>query len=143
MAALDVIVRADLTEVSSTYLVASATPPAASKWTISAWHSQGANLLAPTADKNSGALVAVMPDLLMGNALPGGARDHPSSCEAASGRICWGKGGHRRDFAEAERGVLQRALARTDGSLRGRGSARLSRATLHRKLKQLAIKRAD
>ena len=81
---------------------------------------------------------------------PAGAGDHPVASLRSRFRpaICWGeRAAIGEDFAEAsERGVVQRALARLDGNLsRGRGSARLNqpRDALHRKLKQLAIRRPD
>ncbi len=48
------------------------------------------------------------------------------------------------DLAGAERGVLQRALARADGNVTAAAEALgMSRATLHRKLKRLDIHRAN
>lgn len=48
------------------------------------------------------------------------------------------------NLAGAERGVLQRALARADGNVTAAAEALgMSRATLHRKLKRLDIHRAD
>lgn len=48
------------------------------------------------------------------------------------------------DLAAAERGVLQRALARVEGNVTAAAEALgMSRATLHRKLKRLDIHRAD
>jgi transcriptional regulator of acetoin/glycerol metabolism len=48
------------------------------------------------------------------------------------------------DLAGAERGVLQRALARADGNVTEAADALgVSRATLHRKLKRLNIHRAN
>ena len=46
-------------------------------------------------------------------------------------------------LAEAERGVLQRALARTDGNVSAAAEALgISRATLHRKLSRLDVRRS-
>jgi transcriptional regulator of acetoin/glycerol metabolism len=105
-------------------------------------------LLAPVTDKGSGALVAVD-----GNDLVIGAT---RSARLALGitQMCLQKpipaadllGGAESGaevLAEAERGVLQRALARTDGNVSAAAEALgISRATLHRKLSRLDVRRS-
>ncbi|TIV48682.1 MAG: sigma-54-dependent Fis family transcriptional regulator, partial [Mesorhizobium sp.] len=50
--------------------------------------------------------------------------------------------GAREDLDDAERGVLQRALARAGGNVSAAAqSLGISRATLHRKLARFAIRR--
>ena len=105
-------------------------------------------LLAPVTDKGSGALVAVdANDLVVGAT---------RSARLALGitQMCLQKpipaadllGGAERVtevLAEAERGVLQRALARTDGNVSAAAEALgISRATLHRKLSRLDVRRS-
>ncbi len=106
-------------------------------------------LVAPVANKGSSALIAIdKDDLVIGatraarlalgitqerlqKSLP--AVDLLSAAKKAT-----------EDLAGAERGVLQRALARADGNVTAAAEALgMSRATLHRKLKRLDIHRAN
>ncbi|TRC82250.1 sigma-54-dependent Fis family transcriptional regulator [Mesorhizobium sp. WSM4310] len=103
-------------------------------------------LLAPVADKGSGALIAVDTDDLVVGAT--------RSARLALGitQQCLDKPMPAADLlgwagpevlAEAERGVLQRALARADGNVSAAAQALgISRATLHRKLNRLDVHRS-
>ncbi|MEI9412213.1 helix-turn-helix domain-containing protein [Mesorhizobium salmacidum] len=105
-------------------------------------------LLAPVADKGPGALIAVDADDLVVGATrsarlalgitheclqkPIPAADLPGGAQKVT-----------EILAEAERGVLQRALARTDGNVSAAAKAlSISRATLHRKLNRLDVHRS-
>ncbi|TSE10911.1 sigma-54-dependent Fis family transcriptional regulator [Mesorhizobium intechi] len=103
-------------------------------------------LLASVADKGSGALIAVDGDDLVVGAT--------RSARLALGitQQCLDKPMPAADLlgwtvpevlAEAERGVLQRALARADGNVSAAAQALgISRATLHRKLSRLDVHRS-
>lgn len=106
-------------------------------------------LLAPNGDSASNALVAVDQDDLV----IGATRSARQSLGLSSARL--GKpvpatdllGGARlagEAFDRAERGVLQRALARSNGNVRAAADALgISRATLHRKLKRFGLERPN
>jgi transcriptional regulator of acetoin/glycerol metabolism len=106
-------------------------------------------LLAPAADKTAGALLAIDDDDLVIGAtraarialgLTPESFEKPIPAADLLGRKAL-SGGELRD---AERAVLQRALARVDGNVAA--AARLlgiSRATLHRKLNRLALTRTN
>lgn len=105
-------------------------------------------LLAPSGDKHSGGLLAVDRDDLVIGATRAArlslgltseqlAKPLPASDLLGRGELGGG------ELREAERAVLQRALARADGNVAA--AARLlgiSRATLHRKLNRLEMARA-
>ncbi|MER9730772.1 helix-turn-helix domain-containing protein [Mesorhizobium sp. M0217] len=151
VAALDVSsCRADLTEVFSN-LISMALVDAARR--IEAENFKMAFpkariLLAPVPDKGSGALIAVdADDLVVGVT---------RSARLALGitQLCLDKPMPAADLlgstesgpevlAEAERGVLQRALARADGNVSAAAHVLgISRATLHRKLNRLDVHRS-
>jgi len=104
-------------------------------------------LLAPAQDKVSGALLAVdSDDLVIGATraarlslgLAAESLNKPIPAADILGRSALASG----ELREAERAVLQRALARADGNIAA--AARLlgiSRATLHRKLNRLEMAR--
>jgi transcriptional regulator of acetoin/glycerol metabolism len=152
VAALDVSsCRADLTE-GFVNLISVAVSDAARRIEVDNFRlafPKARIVLAPTADKSSGALVAVdADDLVIGATrsarLALGITQSSLQKPLPAGDLLGGKATISEDFAEAERGVLQRALARTDGNISAAAEALgISRATLHRKLKQLAIKRPD
>ncbi|MER9330634.1 helix-turn-helix domain-containing protein [Mesorhizobium sp. M0488] len=151
VAALDVSsCRADLTEVFSN-LISMAVVDAARR--IEAENFKMAFpkarvLLAPVPDKGSGALIAVDADDLVVGATRSArlalgitqqCLDRPMP---AADLLGWAESGPEV-LAEAERGVLQRALARADGNVSAAAHALgISRATLHRKLNRLDVHRA-
>lgn len=106
-------------------------------------------LLAPTVDKSVGALIAVDADDLVVGATRtarqglGITSDCLKRPLPASNFFGYGDS-EREDLAQAERSVLQRALARTKGNVsaaaKGLG---ISRATLHRKLKRFDVVRPN
>ncbi|AZO66913.1 MAG: sigma-54-dependent Fis family transcriptional regulator [Mesorhizobium sp.] len=102
-------------------------------------------LLAPVTDK---ALIAVDADDLVVGAtrsarLALGITQHClDKPMPATDLLGWAESGHEV-LAEAERGVLQRALARADGNVSAAAQALgISRATLHRKLNRLDVHRS-
>ena len=106
-------------------------------------------LVAPISDKGSGALIAVDADDLVIGATRSArlalgitqrCLDNPMP---AADLLGWTQSGSKV-LAEAERGVLQRALARTDGNVSAAAQALgISRATLHRKLNRLNLHRPN
>ncbi|ESY81127.1 GAF domain-containing protein [Mesorhizobium australicum] len=150
-AALDVSsCRADLTEVFSN-LISMAVVDAARRIeaeTFKMAFPKARILLAPVADKGSGALIAVDADDLVVGAtrsarlalgLTQQCLDKPMP---AADLLGWAESG-LEVLAEAERGVLQRALARADGNVSAAAHALgISRATLHRKLNRLDVHRS-
>lgn len=104
-------------------------------------------LLAPVADKGSGALVAVDADDLVVGATRSArlALGITQSCLQKSlllADLLGGAGHVAEPLAEAERVVLRRALARTNGNVSAAAEALgISRATLHRKLNRLDVHR--
>ncbi|MDG4887954.1 MULTISPECIES: GAF domain-containing protein [unclassified Mesorhizobium] len=104
-------------------------------------------MLAPVTDKGSGALIAVDPDDLVVGAtrsaclalgITQACLDKPLP---ATDLLGWARSGSEI-LAEAERGALQRMLARTDGNVSAAAQQLgISRATLHRKLNRLDIHR--
>lgn len=105
-------------------------------------------LLAPVADKGSNALIAVDADDLVVGATRSArtALGITQKCQQKAIPAADLLGGARKDaevLAEAERGALQRALARTDGNVSAAAEALgISRATLHRKLNRLDVHRS-
>jgi transcriptional regulator of acetoin/glycerol metabolism len=105
-------------------------------------------LLAPVADKGSGALVAVDADDLVVGAtrsarLALGITQKFLQKPIPAADLIAGARKVTEVLAEAERGVLQRALARTDGNVSAAAEALgISRATLHRKLNRLDVHRS-
>ncbi|MER9839367.1 GAF domain-containing protein [Mesorhizobium sp. M0145] len=105
-------------------------------------------LLAPVPDKGSGALIAVDADDLVVGATRSArlALGITQQCldkpMPAADLLGWAESGPEI-LAEAERGVLQRALARADGNVSAAAHALgISRATLHRKLNRLDVHRS-
>jgi transcriptional regulator of acetoin/glycerol metabolism len=141
--------RADLTEGFANLIVMAVTDAARR---IEADHFRMAFpnariLLAPAVDRNAGALVAVDADDLVIGATRS-ARLALGLTQASFGKQILaadvlgeaGRGGE--DLLEAERSALQRALARTGGNVSAAADQLgISRATLHRKLKRLALTR--
>ncbi|WP_202355999.1 GAF domain-containing protein [Mesorhizobium sp. 113-3-3] len=104
-------------------------------------------LLAPVTDKGSGALIAVGADDLVVGATRSArlALGITQQCldkpMPATDLLGWGETGPEI-LAEAERGMLQRALARAGGNVSAAAQALgISRATLHRKLNRLDVHR--
>ena len=104
-------------------------------------------LLAPVTDKGSGALIAVDADDLVVGATRSArlALGITQQCldkpMPATDLLGWGETGPEI-LAEAERGMLQRALARAGGNVSAAAQALgISRATLHRKLNRLDVHR--
>ncbi|RUX05827.1 sigma-54-dependent Fis family transcriptional regulator, partial [Mesorhizobium sp. M8A.F.Ca.ET.023.01.1.1] len=105
-------------------------------------------LLAPVTDKGSGALIAVDADDLVVGATRSArlALGITQQCldkpMPAADLFGWAERGSKI-LAEAERGALQRALARADGNVSAAAQALgISRATLHRKLNRLDVHRS-
>lgn len=100
-------------------------------------------VLTPEADAN--ALLAIDRDDMVIGATRAARRLHGiTSHQVRSGlpasTILSGAGVQEEDFASAERGVILRALARYGGNISAAATAlRMSRATLHRKLKRLGL----
>ncbi|ESX99688.1 helix-turn-helix domain-containing protein [Mesorhizobium sp. LNJC405B00] len=151
VAALDVSsCRADLTEIFSN-LISMAVVDAARR--IEAENFKMAFpkariLLAPVPDKGSGALIALDADDLVVGATRSArlALGITQQCldkpMPAADLLGWAESGPEV-LAEAERGVLQRALARADGNVSAAAHALgISRATLHRKLNRLDVHRS-
>jgi len=104
-------------------------------------------LVAPVSDKGSGALIAVDADDLVVGATRSArlALGITQQCldkpMPATDLLGWGETGPEI-LAEAERGMLQRALARAGGNVSAAAQALgISRATLHRKLNRLDVHR--
>jgi transcriptional regulator of acetoin/glycerol metabolism len=151
VAALDVSsCRADLTEAFAN-LISVAVVDAARRIEAENFkmaYPKARILLAPVADKGSGAMVAVDSDDLVVGATRSArlALGITSKCLRKPMPAADLLGGARKAtevLAEAERGALQRALARTDGNVSAAAEALgISRATLHRKLNRLDVHRA-
>lgn len=150
-AALDVSsCRADLTEAFAN-LISMAVVDAARRIeaeTFKMAFPKARILLAPVPDKGSGALIAVDADGLVVGATRSArlALGITQRCfdkpMPAADLLGWAENGPEV-LAEAERGVLQRALARADGNVSAAAQALgISRATLHRKLNRLDVHRS-
>ena len=151
VAALDVSsCRADLTEVFVN-LISLAVADAARRIEVENFRlafPKARILLVPVADRTSGALVAVDADDLVVGAtraarLALGITQSRLQKPLLATDLLVGPAPKTADFTEAERGVLQRALARAEGNVSAAAAALgISRATLHRKLKRFDIKRS-
>jgi transcriptional regulator of acetoin/glycerol metabolism len=104
-------------------------------------------LLAPIADKHAAALVAIDSDDMVIGANRS-ARQLLGITQVSldkglpAGTLIEGRAQPAGAFAEAERGVLHRALAGADGNVSAAAKALgISRATLHRKLKKASLER--
>jgi transcriptional regulator of acetoin/glycerol metabolism len=151
IAALDVSsCRADLTE-GFVNLIAVAVNDAASRIEAEYFrlaYPQARILVVPVADRGSRALIAVdADDLVIGatraarQALGISQACLQKSLPAAD--LLGTSGKQSENLATAERGVLQRALARADGNATAAaGALGMSRATLYRKLRRLDLQRA-
>lgn len=105
-------------------------------------------MLAPTGERNPGGLIAVDADdlvvgatrsarLALGLTAESFAKPLPASSLAG-----FQSSGGAQDLAEAARSVVYRALLRADGNVSAAAqSLGISRATLHRKLNSLGVKR--
>ena len=146
-AALDVSsCRTDLTEDIARLIAVSVTEAA---HRIEARHFRSAFpdariVLAPDADWASGALLAIDADDL----IVGATHAARLTCEITDARIAAMLpadavlSGSDVGLNQAERGVLQRALARSGGNVSAAAkSLRVSRATLHRKMRKLGLTR--
>ncbi|MDO9299103.1 GAF domain-containing protein [Bradyrhizobium sp.] len=151
IAALDVSsCRADLTE-GFVNLIAVAVSDAASRIEAEYFrlaYPQARILDVPVADKAARALIAVDADDLVIGATRAArqALGISQACLRKSPPAADLLGPSSRgseNLAAAERGVLQRALARTDGNVTAAaGALGMSRATLYRKLQRLDLQRA-
>ena len=150
LAVLDVSsCRADLIE-SFIHLISIAVSDAARR--IEAEHFRASFprariVLAPAADRHGNALVAVDADDIVVGANRS-ARQLLGITQAfldkglPAGALIKGLAHCAYDFAEAERGVLHRALAGANGNVSAAAKALgVSRATLHRKLKKTSLER--
>ncbi|RWO51782.1 GAF domain-containing protein [Mesorhizobium sp.] len=105
-------------------------------------------LLAPITDKGSGGLIAVDADDLVVGAtrlarLALGITQNSLRKPLPAADLLGGARKVTEVLAEAERGALQRVLARTDGNISAAAAALgISRATLHRKLNRLDLHRS-
>ncbi|TIM16730.1 MAG: sigma-54-dependent Fis family transcriptional regulator [Mesorhizobium sp.] len=105
-------------------------------------------LLAPITDKGSGGLIAVDADDLVVGAtrlarLALGITQKSLRKPLPAADLLGGARKVTEALAEAERGALQRVLARTDGNVSAAAAALgISRATLHRKLNRLDLHRS-
>ena len=151
-AALDVSsCRADLTE-DFIGLIASAVVDAARR--IEARNFKGAFphariVLAPDTDWGAGALLAIDDDDL----IVGATRAARIACNITDALLAKSLPADRvlnptddacENLMSAERGVLQRALARAEGNVsQAARSLGVSRATLHRKMRRLSIRRSE
>jgi transcriptional regulator of acetoin/glycerol metabolism len=103
-------------------------------------------VLAPPTELHGGGLLAIDSDDLVVGATRsarlalGLAPDHALRPVPAGDLLC-GLEGHREDLGDAQRAVLQRALARAQGNVSAAAKALgVSRATLHRKLRRFDLK---
>jgi transcriptional regulator of acetoin/glycerol metabolism len=152
LAVLDVSsCRADLVE-GFLHLISLAASDAARR--IEAEHfrasfPQARIMLVPAPDRHAAALVAVDgDDLVVGANRP--ARQLLGITQASldkgmlAGMLIKGKTGSASAFAEAERGVLHRALVEADGKLSAAAKALgISRTTLYRKRKKMSLERPE
>ncbi|WP_332766824.1 GAF domain-containing protein [Phenylobacterium sp.] len=104
-------------------------------------------LLGPEPDRDAGALLAVDHDDLVIGATRAARRLYGISGDrlAAGLPACTIlNDAQEEDFLAAERGVVQRALARADHNVsKAARSLGLSRATLHRKMNRLGLRKSD
>ncbi|UVK45228.1 GAF domain-containing protein [Mesorhizobium sp. AR07] len=104
-------------------------------------------LLAPVAERSTGALIAVDADDLVVGAtrsarLALGITQQTLAKGLPAADILGGSARASEDLDEAERGVVQRAIARAEGNVSAAASnLGISRATLHRKLARFGIRR--
>ncbi|RCS22915.1 sigma-54-dependent Fis family transcriptional regulator [Phyllobacterium salinisoli] len=149
VAALDVSsCRADLTE-GFVNLISMAVIDAARRIEIDHFRMsfpKARILLAPVADKSGRALVAVDADDLVIGATRAArlALGITPDCleKPVPVSSLFGSTIEAENFDQAERGVLQRALARADGNVSAAATLLgVSRATLHRKLKRFGVSR--
>ncbi len=104
-------------------------------------------LLAPVAERSASALIAVDADDLVVGAtrsarLGLGITQQALAKGLPAVDILGGSAKATEDLDEAERGVVQRAMARAEGNVSAAaGSLGISRATLHRKLARFGIRR--
>lgn len=104
-------------------------------------------LLAPVAERSASALIAVDADDLVVGAtrsarLGLGITQQVLAKGLPAADILGASARTAEDLDEAERGVVQRAMARTDGNVSAAASnLGISRATLHRKLARFGIRR--
>jgi transcriptional regulator of acetoin/glycerol metabolism len=151
VAALDVSsCRADLTEGFAN-LIAMATNDAATRIEAEYFRSaypRARILVVPVADKGARALIAVDADDLVIGATRAArlALGITGACLRKSlpaADFLGPAGKVTENLASAERGVLQRALARADGNVTAAaGALGMSRATFYRKLQRLDLQRA-
>jgi len=105
-------------------------------------------LLAPVAERSAGALIAVdADDLVIGATRSARLALGITSEVLAKGLLAADVLGDaakaREDFDDAERSVLQRAMARTGGNVSAAAqNLGISRATLHRKLTRFGVHRS-
>ncbi|WP_421913156.1 helix-turn-helix domain-containing protein [Mesorhizobium sp.] len=104
-------------------------------------------LLAPVAERSAGALIAVDEDDLVIGAtrsarLALGVTQQTLAKGLPAADIVGRSAGAAEDLDDAERGVIQRAIARAEGNVSAAAtSLGISRATLHRKLARFGIRR--
>jgi transcriptional regulator of acetoin/glycerol metabolism len=110
----------------------------------------GARILyVPNAQNIPGALIAVDQDDLVVGASRGARAAFGLTAESLktplpAASLMSGAEVKRDDFCDAERGVIQRALARANGKVAvAARELGISRATLHRKLARLGLRRGD
>lgn len=149
-AALDVSsCRSDLTE-GFVNLIAMAVGDAARRIEAENFRLAFSNariLLAPVAERSAGALIAVDADDLVVGAtrsarLALGITQQILAKGLPAADILGGMVNAAEDLDEAERGVVQRAIARAEGNVSAAASSLgISRATLHRKLARFGIRR--
>ncbi|MET2826897.1 helix-turn-helix domain-containing protein [Mesorhizobium shangrilense] len=149
-AALDVSsCRSDLTE-GFVNLIAMAVGDAARRIEAENFRLAFSNariLLAPVAERSAGAMIAVDADDLVVGAtrsarLALGITQQILAKGLPAADILGGTAKAAEDLDEAERGVVQRAIARADGNVSAAAAnLGISRATLHRKLARFGIRR--
>lgn len=149
-AALDVSsCRSDLTE-GFVNLIAMAVGDAARRIEAENFRLAFSNariLLAPVAERSAGAMIAVdVDDLVVGATrsarLALGITQQILARGLPAADILGGTAKAAEDLDEAERGVVQRAIARADGNVSAAAAnLGISRATLHRKLARFGIRR--
>ena len=149
-AALDVSsCRSDLTE-SFVNLIAVAVGDAARRIEAENFRLAFSNariLLAPVVERSTGALIAVDADDLVVGAtrsarLALGITQQVLARGLPAADILGGSAKAAEDLDGAERGVVQRAIARADGNVSAAAhNLGISRATLHRKLARFGIRR--
>jgi len=148
--ALDVSSRRRDLDAAMVSLIASAVGEAARRIETAHFRrvfSHARILLGPDPERDAGGLLAIDRDDLVVGATRAARRLYGISAERLAGGLPVSailNDAENEDFHTAERGVLQRALARAGGNVsKAARTLGLSRATLHRKMNRLGLRETD